>query len=317
MSLKETPPELLEAAGMIRDIHQGRVLRFYYPLPRFPNISVTGTHCALNCKHCGGHYLSGMSNVDTPKKLRKFCSKLDEDGGIGVLVSGGSNVHGRVPLKRFYSTLRWVKENTGLIVNLHTGLLDSKEADEIASTGIDIVSVDVVGSNETIRRVYGITASISDYEKTLKALIDSDVPHIVPHICVGLDFGKMLGEVTAMKIIKKFNPEQVVILALIPTQNTPMQDIVPPSVEDVARTVATMKLMCHRTSISIGCMRPRIQKTWAEELAIRAGADRIVLPSRSTVAFAKREGFKIKHLDGCCSIPLAFEHRALGEYYSA
>jgi len=53
----QVPHKLFEFAGRERDSLLGREIRFYYPLPRFPNVSVTGGGCALGCKHCGGHYL--------------------------------------------------------------------------------------------------------------------------------------------------------------------------------------------------------------------------------------------------------------------
>ena len=57
----------------------GKELRFYYPMPRFPSVSVTGPTCKLNCKHCGSHYLNHMPNVDTSEKLKSFSARLAED----------------------------------------------------------------------------------------------------------------------------------------------------------------------------------------------------------------------------------------------
>ena len=311
LSLGGAPPRLLEAAGRARDRHQGRELRFYYPFPRFPSVSVTGTRCELRCKHCGGHYLKGMAAVETPSKLREFCARLEAEGGVGLLVSGGSDIHGRVPLGPFHDALRWVKDNTDLIVNVHTGLLDARWAEEIASTGIDIASVDLVGSDETIRRVYGLKATAEEYGETMNALREAGAPHVVPHICVGLDFGAIRGEAAALEMAQRFDPELVVILGLMPTPGTAMEAVEPPSAEVMARAVAAARLMCPEASVSLGCMRPRADKIRMEELAIRAGADRVVLPSRSTVQTAEREGFSIRHLDGCCSIPRSLEDRAL------
>lgn len=311
LSLKKIPSGLLELAGAVRDSRLGRELRFYYPLPRFPNVSVTGDRCSLRCKHCGGYYLRGMTSVETPSKLKKFCTKLEADGGVGLLISGGSDRKGMVPLDRFYNAFRWVKENTGLIVNVHTGLLDPGQADGIASTGIDIASVDVVGSDETIRRVYGLKATKEDYSGTLESLKNAEVPHVIPHICVGLDFGEIGGEVAALEIAKKIDPELVVLLELMPTQGTAMEAVKPPSAEEMAMVVAAARLMCPGAGIALGCMRPRTGKDRVEELALEAGVDRIVLPSRSTVERAGIAGFSVRHLDGCCAIPKSLEGRAL------
>ena len=311
LSMRTVPKVLLDYTSRIRDRFLGRVLRFYYPKPRFPSVSVTGTRCALRCKHCGGHYLRGMENVDTSSKLIDFCIKLDEEGGVGVLISGGSDIHGRVPLEGFYHALEWVKENTGLIVNVHTGLLDSRRAEEIASASVDIVSVDVVGSEETIRRVYGLDAKVEDYTDTLWALKEARVPNVVPHICVGLDFGGIRGEARAIELAGEIEPEIIVILGLIPTKDTDMESVDPPSSVDLAKTVAASRLMYPESSVALGCMRSRVDKGRGETLAIKAGADRLVLPASSTVKATATEGFEIKHLDGCCAIPEDLEHLAL------
>ena len=60
LSQDGVPDELFVTAGKLRDRQSGRELRFYYPKPRFPSVSITGASCALRCKHCGGHYLAGM-----------------------------------------------------------------------------------------------------------------------------------------------------------------------------------------------------------------------------------------------------------------
>jgi uncharacterized radical SAM superfamily protein len=204
-----------------------------------------------------------------------------------------------------------VKENTGLIVNVHTGLMDSGQTDELASTGVDIVSVDVVGSDETIRRVYGLDARVENYNETLLALKEAQVRNIVPHICVGLDFGEIRGEARAIEVASEIEPEIIVILGLIPTKDTAMEFVDPPSSEDLAKVVAATRLMSPGSSVAVGCMRSRMDKSRGEMLAIRAGSDRLVLPTSTTVKAAADEGFEIKHLDGCCSIPEKLERRAL------
>jgi uncharacterized radical SAM superfamily protein len=309
LSLERIPRGLLEAGGEARDHSLGKKLRFYYPLPRFHNVSVTGTRCALNCAHCSGHYLVGMTGAETPSRLKKLCTKLDAEGAIGILVSGGSNSHGRVPLDGFYDTLKWVKENTDLLINVHTGLMDAETAEKISSTGIDIASVDVVGSDDTIRRVYGLNATVENYWNTLKALVEAGVPHVVPHICVGLDFGEIRGEAVALDMAQKLDSELIVILGLIPTAGTAMEAVEPPSSEDIAKVVAAARLMCPKSDIALGCMRPRKDKAKMERLAVNAGVNRIVLPSKSTFDLVKTK-FSVKQLDGCCSIPKEFESRA-------
>ncbi len=311
LSWEELPKTLLEEAWRVRLRHRGREIRFYHPLPHFPAVSITGEWCALRCKHCMGKYLQGMTPIRSPEKLKEFSIRLEERGGVGILVSGGCTPDGRVPLERFYDALRWIKENTELIINVHTGLIDEEGAEELASTGIDIASVDVVGSDETIRRVYGLRATVEDYRKTLNSLMETSIPAVVPHLCVGLDYGRILGEAKALEIIWEAQPRQMVILALIPTPGTPMEEVRPPPPRDVAKVTSLARLLMPETSISLGCMRPRAERESLETLCLKAGADRMVLPSRATRSWAESQDLKILELDGCCSIPEKLEARAL------
>jgi uncharacterized radical SAM superfamily protein len=286
-------------------------LRLYYPMPRFPPVSVTGGRCDLMCSHCRGHYLGHMPDVSTPEKLRGFCVRHDEGGGVGLLISGGSTVEGRVPLRPFLPTITWVKENTGLVVNLHTGMLDAAEAEEIASTGADIVSVDVVGSGETLREVYGLRTSVDEYNATLTNLVDAGVPHVAPHICVGLHYGRVLGEHRAVEIAASIDPEVMVFLGLIPTEGTPMAEVPPPPLEEIIGLISEAKRLSPRADISLGCMRSRDYKLELDWAAIEAGADRVALASRSTEQRALDAGYKVLRLDGCCATPRNMESRML------
>ena len=286
-------------------------LRFYYPMPVFPPVSVTGGGCDLRCSHCRGHYLKHMPDVSTPAKLRDFCVRHEEAGGVGLLISGGSTLEGRVPLKPFLQTIAWVKDSTGLIVNLHTGMLDAGEAEEIASTGADIVSVDVVGSQETIRDVYGLKASVEEYGATLTNLVDAGTPHVAPHICVGLHYGRVLGEHRALEMAAGIDPEVIVFLGLIPTESTPMAGVAPPPLAEVTGLVSEAKRLSPRTQVSLGCMRSRDYKAELDWAVVEAGADRVALASRSTEQRAVEAGYRVIHMDGCCATPRSLEDRLL------
>jgi len=283
-----------------------RTLRFYYPKPKFPSVSVTGGNCDLKCNHCKGHYLQHMPNVSTPEKLREFCLNHEKNEGVGLLISGGSTKQGRVPLKPFLDTMRWVKDHTSLILNLHTGMLNKEEAEAVAATGVDIVSVDLIGSDETLNIVYGLDASVSDYGATLGYLVDYGA-NVAPHICVGLHYGEVKGERKALEMAAEVKPETVVFISLIPTVDTPMDDVPPPSVETVAGLISEAAILCRGSEISLGCMRSRGYKTELDWQAIEAGASRIALASRRTEKRAELAGYNIEKFDGCCATPKSFD----------
>jgi len=313
LRLEGCPGELLEAAWEVRRRNLGGEMRFYYPLPRFPSISVTGYRCSLNCQHCRGRYLRQMEAVESPEELIELCKRLERMGATGCLVSGGSDPYGSVPLRGFYGALRRVKEETGLIVNVHTGLVDGEQAEEIAGTGIDVASLDVVGDRETIKRVIGLDKGPEDYLESIRLLKEAGVPSVVPHICTGLDWGRIRGEARALWGLSDLDPEVIVILGLRPTKGTPMESAPPPSPETLARMVAAARLMFPRASIALGCMRPHQGRGEAEKLALKAGADRLVLPRPRTIRVAEEMGLHPIHLDACCAVPTTLEERLLRE----
>ncbi|RLE50075.1 MAG: hypothetical protein DRJ33_07710 [Candidatus Methanomethylicota archaeon] len=74
------------------------ILKSYTPYPRFASISITGSRCELLCKHCQGHYLSQMIPAETPEKFLAVIEKLAKKDVKGILVSGGFDRSGKLPL---------------------------------------------------------------------------------------------------------------------------------------------------------------------------------------------------------------------------
>ena len=65
----------------------------------FVSISLTGTHCALDCKLCGTSVLRGMRDLSrNSQNLFELCSELSRSGTRGILISGGCDRHGRVSI---------------------------------------------------------------------------------------------------------------------------------------------------------------------------------------------------------------------------
>lgn len=311
LDLNGIPSQLLDAAWRLRQQTMGREIRFYYPLPRFPSISVTGNRCSLNCKHCAGKYLKQMKAAQNPEALRRLLKTLDEHGATGCLVSGGSDQNGSVPLSGFYEVLAWAKEETDLIVNVHTGLVEEEEARNISETGIDIASLDFIGSEDTITRVIGLDKTPLEYLDSIICLKQAGIGSVVPHICVGLDWGQIRGEAEALGLLKQVNPETIVILGLRPTRGTAMQSAPVPSPDMIAKMIAATRLMFPSSSIALGCMIPHIDRGEVEALALKAGADRIVLPNPKTIKLAEERGLDILSLDACCAVSTELEKMAV------
>lgn len=274
-----------------------------YPNPKFPVFSITGGACALNCKHCGRRYLKHMHPCLTPDVLFTTCSMLVANGAHGVLLSGGYNAEGYVSFEPFLEAIERIKRELGLFLNVHTGLIPRELARELGRAGVDMVSFDLIGSDETIELVLGIEKTTRDYEQTLKELRRA-VPHVVPHICIGLHEGKIRGEARALEIAAKIQPTALVFLVLVPTTSTGFEKVLPPPPSEVGRVIADARIKFPEATIALGCMRPRGNRRAEFELqALRSGIDRIEIPSKRTIEVARDLGLDVKKLEACCAVP--------------
>ncbi len=274
-----------------------------YPHPRFPVISITGSGCALNCKHCGRRYLEHMRPCLTPDTLFTTCVELAANGARGLLISGGYNNEGYVPFEPFLDAIERVKRETGLFISAHTGLVPSWLARELGRAGIDLADFDLIGDDETIKLVLGIDRTVEDYRNSMKALKRS-LPHVAPHICIGLHAGGIKGERKALELAAEINPQSLVMLVLVPTPETDFEHVVGPSPEAVGEIIAEARLKLPETTLALGCMRPRdSERVEFEFQALSSGIDRVELPSEQTLEAARRIGLNIRKLDTCCAVP--------------
>jgi len=309
--------ELEKALNMARDIswkNFGKRIRFYAPSflyyktdyfhsspTAFPSISVTGSSCALKCKHCDGRVLKTMFPALTPKELVDLCVKLKNKGAIGCLISGGCLPDGSVPLNRFVDAIAKIKRDLGLTIVVHTGVIDLPTARRLKEAGVDAALIDVIGSDETIREVYQLKVNVEDYDKSLRVLHESEIP-LVPHVLVGLHYGKLKEELQALKIISKYSPSAVIIIAFMPIHGTPMEKVNPPTPEDIAKVLVTARLMMPQTPIALGCMRPKGEhKKKTDTLAVKAGVNAIAFPAEEAVQLAESLGLEITFSSLCCS----------------
>jgi uncharacterized radical SAM superfamily protein len=302
--------ELYSLAQKITCKHFGNVLKIYIPTNRFPAISITGSECALECEHCDKKYLKGMKPILTNKALEQFLMDLSNKNGVGALISGGSLVDGSVPLITFLDTIKKVKSETNLIINTHTGLLNEETAQKLADANVDIISFDINMDQEVVRNIYHLDIEISEYKRAIELLKKYKL-NIVPHFCIGLNYGKLNKELETIKFIKesKIEPSLIVIIVLIPPKDSKIKFKLP-KLDDIAKIIAITRFAFPRTEISLGCMRPRGKiKAEIEKVAIKAGITRIEIPSIETLKWLKEYNSEIqfKFFSACCAIPNKFE----------
>ena len=269
----------------------------------FVSISLTGTRCALDCKHCGTSVLRGMNDLSrSSKNLFEMCSELSRSGTRGILISGGCDRHGRVPILPHLNDLVRVRRELGMTIRVHPGLPDEETAKGLAEIDIDGAMVDIIGSNRTIRDVYHLDAKIEDYDAVMERLNRYGVP-LVPHIILGLHFGKMLGEWKALEMTAKRDLKLLVLVILMPLNGTQMQNVSPPSLKEIGAFFNTARKAMPKTEIMLGCARPLGKiKIDVDRLAIEAGLNGIAYPAEGTLSYARQHGLEPEIINACCGV---------------
>jgi lipoyl synthase len=265
----------------------------------FAPISLTGTQCSLQCKHCNSYYLNHMKD-GSPGKLYSHAIHLASVGANGILLSGGSAPDGSVPTYDQADIIKKIKLDTNLKISAHTGIVNRMQT-QVLSQYLNMALVDVIGDDETIHDILGLDASAMDYENSLKELSAAGIP-LAPHIIVGLHYGDLKGEFRALEMVRKFDPQVVVIVVFIPTKGTSMEGTVPPKLEDVVKVITKAREMFD-VPLSLSCVRPGGRyRSMLDRYAILSGIDRIAVPSKSAYSSALELGLNVVEIPKmCCS----------------
>jgi len=312
--LREKPlEELLDEAWKLRSENFPPMLHVAAPSPkryimshyqnrpnRFVNISVTGTACALNCDHCNKQLLRDMIPAKTSEDLMKLGDSLIEKGCEGVLISGGADKDGQVPLMDQAEGIKYLK-GLGLKVIVHTGIVDEETAKMLKEAGVDQVLLDIIGAEQTMKDVYHLDSKPAVFEQTLGMLKEMGLS-IAPHIVIGLHYGKIVGDYEALRMVSSVDPDIIVLVVLSPMNETTMEGVEPPPPEEIARLGAIARILNPNTKLTFGCASPPKTRMITEELLIRAGINTITYPMDETIDLAHGLGLKTDFKEICCSL---------------
>jgi uncharacterized radical SAM superfamily protein len=270
-------------------------------LTQFPTLSLTGTACALNCKHCEGKVLQTMQPADTPERLITIAEKLKQQGALGFLLSGGCMPDGSIPLTGFVPAIEKIKQELGLTIFVHTGIIRLDVAEALKNAGVDAALIDIIGSDETIKQIGNLNMTVKDYTNSLSALQQAGL-NFVPHVIVGLHDGKLKGELDALKLIATVKPSAIVIIAFMPIHGTSMEEVKPPQPVEIAKVTAAARVMFPRTPLALGCVRPKGKhRAETDILALKAGADAIAFPNEEAVRYAEAQKIEFSFSSHCCA----------------
>ena len=269
----------------------------------FPAFSVTASGCALMCDHCQAKILEPMIPATSPEMLeRKVRDMIATQDLQGFLLSGGSTRRNEIRYERYLPVLERLKRGfPHLKIAVHSALLDAPRAHALAAAGVDTVMMDVIGSADTIREVYHLERPVEDFETTLAALCQTSM-EVVPHIVIGLHYGRILGEPAALDIVSRHRVHSLVLVVIMPFYAKP-GTFATPATSEVGRIFLEARERIPDRQVLLGCARPPgMHRRVTDAYAVMAGLDGIAFPAEGTLAVARAIGRPAAQAHPCCSI---------------
>ncbi len=278
----------------------------------WPAISITGGDCKLQCDHCKAKILEPMIATRTPEELWRTVNEQINGGAQGMLLTGGSNHRNEVEYDDYYPTIRRIKDTfPDFKIAMHTALVDMDIARRMEDSGIDAAMMDVIGSQDTITQVYHLRRSVDDFEKTLEYLVSTRLK-VVPHIVIGLHYGNLLGEWNALEIIKRHQPQAVVLVVVMPFYAPENRPFITPDSSEVGRFFMDARTALPDLPLLLGCARPPGRtKVEIDSYAVMAGLNGVAHPSDGMVELAVRLERDVRVTPACCSIAIGDEVMAI------
>ena len=273
---------------------------------RFPAFSITGGACGLNCDHCRAKILEPLIPATSPDELERKVRDLVLLHDLqGFLLSGGSNRRNEVAYERYFPAIERLKRDfPALRIAIHSALTDTRRARLMAAAGIDVAMMDVIGAEETIAQVYHLDRPVADFEATLDALCASGM-EVVPHIVIGLHYGRLLGEANALDIVARHPVHALVLVVVMPFYARPETPFATPSPEEVGGLLLATRRRLPALPLQLGCARPPGRHKQATDgYAVMAGVDGIAYPADGAVALALALGRTVDQQHACCSVGL-------------
>ncbi|MDR3473503.1 MAG: radical SAM protein [Devosia sp.] len=271
----------------------------------FPAFSITAGACALDCDHCQAKILEPMIPATKPEILDQRVRDLIVLQDLqGFLLSGGSNRHNEIHYERFYPVIEKLKRDfPHLKIAIHTALTDEAGARRMEAAGVDTAMMDVIGAEQTIRQVYHLDRPVDDFEATLAALTSTSM-EVSPHIVVGLHYGEILGEQTALDIVSRHDVNALVLVVIMPFYARP-GTFKTPATADVGRIFLEARSRLKDKQVLLGCARPPgLHKRVTDAYAVMAGLDGIAFPAEGAVAVSRAIGRDFRQEHACCSIKI-------------
>jgi hypothetical protein len=239
----------------------------------------------------------------SPEALdRKVRDLIAREDLRGFLLSGGSNRRNEIRYERYYPVVERLKHDfPHLRIAIHSALLDERRARLMEAAGVDTAMMDVIGARETIAEVYHLDRSVEDFEATLAALCTTSM-EVVPHIVIGLHYGRVHGEANALDIVSRHRIQSLVLVVVMPFYARP-GSFVTPATGDIGRIFLEARRRVPGHQVLLGCARPPgVHRRVTDAYAVMAGLDGIAFPADGMLAVATAIGRPAVQEHACCSI---------------
>ncbi|MEW6359962.1 MAG: radical SAM protein [Planctomycetota bacterium] len=268
--------------------------------PVFVPVSVTGKECRLGCAHCRGRLLESMYEARTPDDLWSLMRGLKEKGCRGLLLTGGCDENGLVPITPFCDMLARIKNEMGMKTAVHVRLLDQAQAEAVGRSSVDVAMIDVIGSDDVLHSVYRLPGkSAADIERSLDLLEGRGVP-LAPHIVLGQE-RSLANDRAALDMLRGRKLKGLVFVLVMALSKR--DGVAPVDVDEVRRFFRSARRKFPDAPLLLGCARPmgRIQFE-IDCAALDAGFDGIAYPAEGTVRKAGEMGRRPRYSELCCSL---------------
>ena len=145
-----------------------------------------------------------------------------------------------------------------------------------------------------------LNKTVEDY-LTCYRLLKKYCTHVAPHICIGLNGGKLRGEREALRLLAAEGIERLIFIVFMPTKGTEYAECTPPALTEVVDLLSEARTLLPETPLFLGCMRPGgTYRSELDKAAIEAGINGIVQPTAAALARARELGLIIKESWECC-----------------
>ncbi len=273
--------------------------------PPWPAVSVTGKQCRLLCDHCRAGLLQPMIDARTPEALWNAALSAKKNGATGLLVSGGCDSDGQVPLAPFCEVMAHIRKDLDLRVAVHSKFVRESLAKALAAARIETLMVDVV-TDHVIQNIYHLSeCSLKNVVQTLDLAAQYDLP-LSPHLILGMN-GDMPSpseqDFLLLDLLLGRALRSLVIVFLMPLPRTPLFGSRPVSLPETSRFFARARAFFPKIPVLLGCARPPgpIQSR-LEALAMKHRFDGIAFPSEQTILRSRKRGYNVRFEGVCCAL---------------